>query len=230
LTAWLDEARAALGAIGVQVDGVADGVAHEALLPGCRSVVVFGNGGTALWDAFTVALRDDPTLADHAHPLDTFVARTLEALPAAPSRRWIRCAADEPTFLDFRRLGHDAGLGWSSRLGLLLHPVHGTWLGLRAACLTTELLTPTGPLAGDGPCPDCAAPCAVACPVGAIGADGLDWRASSAFRQRDATCRGGCLSRLACPAGRAHAYGPAQHRYHQDPASRAALLAAAIAR
>lgn len=227
--AWLQQATARLATLGVDRVGVADGAPWTPQLPGCRSVVVLGSGGRGLWEALVRAVRAQPALAHTPHPLDTLVAQAVASLPQDPSRRWVLCGAEAEPALDFRTLGLQAGLGWPSRLGLLLHPEVGPWLGLRAACFTTEALTVTGPLPGPGPCPSCDAPCEAACPIGAVSAAGLDWRASYAFRQRDSTCHVGCHARSACPEGRAHAYGATQHLYHQHPPSREALLALSAA-
>jgi ubiquinone biosynthesis protein len=115
-------------------------------------------------------------------------------------RRWVRCADDVPDAPDFRALARAAGLGWASRLGLLLHPTFGPWIGLRAAVFVPERLAAT-PLSGPSPCADCPAPCVAACPAAAIvdtwdAARCLPWQAA-----RD-TCHGGCLARSACPARR----------------------------
>jgi len=216
-----------LGDVGLNAWGVADGSSYEQVLPGCRSVVVIGSGGTRLWEAFRADLQAHPAhLSEEAHPLDAYVARTLCSLDPEPGqdRRWIRCAADEPDPVDFRPLAREAGLGWRSMLGLLIHPEFGPWLGIRAACFTTEQLTPTGPLPGEGPCPDCHAPCITACPgeamsrppgvLGDLG--GWDVATCSTFHQVSDRCATTCHSRVACPEGFDHRYGEMQRRYHYN--------------
>lgn len=210
-----------LAAIGLNEVGVASGDGVD-VLPGCRSVVVFGSGGPALWSAFTQAIASDPAvLTAHAHPLDRFIARTLAAVdptPEAAHRMWVRCAFDAERFVDFRPLAQGAGLGWPSRLGLLLSPTHGPWLGLRAACFTTEDLPVTGALHGPGPCGTCAAPCEHACPVGAIPSSTgarFNLKACAAHKQAGG-CHGHCTSRQACPHGQASAYPPLEQAYHDD--------------
>lgn len=211
----LDPVTDALAGIGVDLRGVADGRAFDHLLPGCRSVVVFGNGGAALWDSMVEAIRaDNRLLVGTDHPLDDHVQRTLDAAPPSASRRWIRCAATEPVMVDFRSLAVAAGLGHASRMGLLIHPDFGLWNGLRAACFTTEELPVTGPLPGPNPCDGCPAPCADACPGGAFPIHDWDPRVCASFHVASPTCRGSCASRRACPVGADHAYGPLQERYH----------------
>lgn len=225
--AWLQQAQDRLVPMGLNAWGIADGAPWTHVLPGCRAVVVVGSGGPALWTAFVDAVRVAPELATVPDPLDTFVRCAVDALPAAPNRRWVRCAGDADLHVDFRTLAVAAGLGHPSRLGLVLHPTFGPWLGLRAACFVTDALAPTGPLPAPRPCDGCTAPCAAACPVGAVqgrGPDRFDWQASAAFQATDPTCHGGCLARSACPVGAVHAYPPDAHRYHQHAASRRAVL------
>jgi len=210
-----------LASIGLNAVGVASGEGVD-VLPGCRSVVVFGSGGPALWDAFTQACSSDPTvLTAHAHPLDRFIARTLasvDPVPDAAHRMWVRCAFDAERFVDFRPLAQEAGLGWPSRLGLLLSPAHGPWMGLRAACFTTEALPVTGALPGAGPCGPCAAPCEQACPVSAVPASTgvrFDIQACASHKQAGG-CHGHCKARQACPYGLESVYPPLEQAYHDD--------------
>ena len=217
----------ALAPAGLNAIGVADGARWQAQLPGCRSVVVVGSGGPALFAAFQRWLAAAPErLQEHAHPLDAFVAAHLSAVDppgwqGAADRRWAPCAADGPR-VDFRRLAVDAGLGWLSRTGLLLHPEHGLWLGLRAALFTTAELAPTGPLTGPGPCGGCPAPCMQACPGGAMvrsptpgNPSAWDWQACRDFRV-DQPCRARCDVRNACPEGAASRYPALAQHYHND--------------
>ena len=226
-----------LGDAGLQIWGVADGREHQDVLPGCQSVVVIGNGGRALWDGLESAIREDSTrLTGEDHPLDAHVWRLVQAQDPAPdaSRRWIRAAADETTMVAFRSLAVRAGLGHPSRLGLLLHPEYGPWVGLRLACFTTESLPLSGPLSGPSPCDPCPAPCVSACPAGAIGpgkagglADSWDVQICANFHRSSNLCASTCHSRVACPEGAAHAYGERQLTYHNNrPAGRPALAAA----
>jgi epoxyqueuosine reductase QueG len=232
----LESLRGALAPAGLNAIGVADGAGWQDALPGCQSVVVIGSGGPALFAAFQRWLASDPVrLRDAAHPLDDFVAAHLSAIDPAgwggtADRRWAPCAADGPP-VDFRRLAVDAGLGWLSRTGLLLHPEHGLWLGLRAALFTTARLATTGPLPGPGPCGACRAPCLDACPGGAMVRDptpgnpsAWDWQRCRDFRG-DQPCRARCDVRNACPEGAASRYPDLAQRYHNDHAGtgRAAL-------
>lgn len=234
---WAEVVTGSLARAGINVAGVADGSAYSGVLPGCRSVLVFASGGPALWDAFVADLRAEPAhLSGEDHPLDAYVRRAIDAAdpsPPAGRRRWIRCAADEPDPVDFRTLARQAGLGWRSALGLLLHPVHGPWLGLRAACFTVDSLPVASPLAGPGPCGDCPAPCASACPAAAIVPPGGPGRPAS-FRiaacarwniERE-ECGARCAARAACPVGADHRYSPLEFHYHQDRRSGRSALAA----
>jgi epoxyqueuosine reductase len=192
--------------IGVQLHGVADGSGWAHVLPGCRSVVVVGSGGRALWDALVARELRGPD------PLDALVAEAVLEV-GDQGGRWVRCAADEPEPVDFRRLALAAGLGWPSRLGLVLHPVYGPWFALRAAWFTREVLPPTGPLPEPGPCGGCDAPCRSSCPVRAPDPAGFAIGACIAHR-RSGACATACDARRACPVGAAHRYPAEQERYH----------------
>ena len=169
---------AALDGDGLNTWGVAPAAGLGDVLPGARSVLVFGSGGGHLWRGFCTAIVENATtLTNHTHPFDSHVARCVAAadavLDADRPRRWVLCGATEPgtappPFVDFRMLAREAGLGHPSRLGLLMGPVYGPWMGLRAACVLDDALDPTGPLPGDSPCLTCAAPCVPVCPVGAV--------------------------------------------------------------
>ena len=221
---------------GLDRSAVAPGDDLQHLLPGCRAAVVYGSG-RRLWETFLDDLRAHPAhLMAEAHPLDAFVRRLVHAADPSPppSRRWIFCGAagdpHEQTLIDFRMLAHAAGLGWKSRIGLLLHPEAGPWLGLRAACLTTdalETLPVTGSLAGEGPCGGCPAPCVTACPAAAIHpAEGWQVGPCARHQGQSSSCEAGCLSRSACPVGAAHRYDSLQLHYHSHrPTGRAALAA-----
>jgi epoxyqueuosine reductase len=219
---WLTHLANHLAQCGLNTFGIA-AADVGAPLPGARSVVVFASGGPALWEAFGNHLRAHPeALQNEEHPLDRFIAGAILAAPPPPSaHRWIRCAADEPDFLDFRPLAAAAGLGWASRTGLLLHPQHGLWIGLRAALFTEEVLPISGPLPGPGPCAACAASCVRACPVEAVPTG--PFTPSTRFQiQKCAAHRTGdgcpteCGARAACPEGTASRYSTLEVLYHHD--------------
>jgi len=232
----LAAAAARLADAGLNAWGVAPGDAYDHLLPGCRSVMVFASGGGRLWEAFLDDVRAHPGhLSDEQNPLDAFVRRSIEAADpgaAAAGRRWVRCAGDAEVFVDFRPLALAAGLGQHSRLGLLLHPTYGPWMGLRAACFTTEELEPTGPLAAPGPCEGCDAPCAVACAGGAISpSEGIDIRRCSGFHVEtgeEGPCARACHARAACPEGAGHRYSELEIGYHYDRRGGRRRVAAAL--
>ena len=188
----------------------------EALLPGCRSIVVLGSGGSALWQDLAEAVRSDPRrLTEHDHPLEDHVQRRVEEADPHPlGRRWLYAA--DPR-VPMQELALQAGLGTRSRLWLILHPHFGPWMALRAACLTTEVLPLDGPAQHPSPCEACSAPCVAACPAEALSQGDLDWSRCIDHQATVDRCAPLCHSRRACPEGAQHAYSALQQAYHRDP-------------
>lgn len=186
--------------------------------------VVVGSRGASLWERFVEHVRARPEiLASEPHPLDRYVAEEIAALPKLPDRRWV--TADDPS-LPIVSLALAAGLGWQSRLMMMLHPTHGHWVSLRAVCFTTEDLSELclGPLRAPSPCEGCPAPCAIACPGGAVREEGFDLRACARVHALETLCAASCRARDACPVGAEHRYPDLAVRYHTDPAAGRALL------
>jgi len=70
-------------------------------------------------------------------------------------------------------LARRAGLGARGRHGLLITKEYGTWVFLGEIVTTAALpVSESAPLLN--PCEGCAAPCAAACPTGALGTSGFD--------------------------------------------------------
>ncbi len=164
----------------------------EVLLPGARSAIVVGSAGRGLWETFRAAAPHEGE-----HPLDEFVTRALidaeREFEGVRARRFEASFTFEPR-IDFRTLGRRAGLGDVGPFGLLIHPSHGPWFGLRGAWLIDREL-PVAALST--PCRGCVAPC-----VGREGQTTLD-RSTAAMRLR-------------CPLGIASRYGDEQIAYHHD--------------
>ena len=221
-----------LACAGLNVAGVADARAYDLtarpelqadrLLPGARRVLVLGSGGPALWEGMLADLRQDPALlAQSPHPVEDYVARRVaeaDAMLPHGARRWFFTSATAEVHLDFRTLALTAGLGTPSRLGLLLHPVHGPWLGLRAACFLADEGLPVSARLGEGPCAACPAPCVSACPGEAFPEGQWEVGRCSAFHRESSECARSCAARLACPEGGGSRYPEAELRYHYDRA------------
>jgi epoxyqueuosine reductase QueG len=201
--------------------GIQPALHTHTLAPWARSIVVFASGGPALWDALLSDLRQDPShFTESTHPLDDFVKSSLEGVSdvfGGTEHRWIRASADADVHLDFRRLAVIAGLGSPSRLGLVIHPKFGPWMGLRAACFLPIELPASAQVADL--CGDCPAPCVDACQGDAF-VDGR-WEVSRCadFHRRSSLCAVDCDSRLACPVGAEARYSVDERRYHNDRAS-----------
>lgn len=192
---------------------VPSGWQAERLLPAARSVLVVASGGRALFAAF----RTSPEARRERDPLDAYTRRVVAAAAEGLAGPWRALFAFERRggcFADFVALGRAAGLGAGSRLGLLLHPVYGPWLSIRALVLTPRELPETPPLADFAPCRGCPAPCAAACPGGAVAPAGFDVDTCSATRRREPACLTRCAARRACILGPQHAYAPGAEAHH----------------
>lgn len=189
------------------------------LLPEARSALVVASGGRALFAAFR-ASREAQLDAD---PLDAYTRRVVEAAAArlgAPARALFAFEQRGGGFADFVALGRAAGLGAPSRLGLLLHPVYGPWMSIRAVLLTSRSVPETPALRDFAPCDGCPAPCAEACHGSAVGPARFDVEACAAARRREPACRLRCDARRACIVGPEHAYDADAEAHHMRAAAR----------
>ena len=232
---WLEDLRRGLATGGLNHLGVVgadrpDAVARPevrstVIAPGARSVVVVASGGAALWEAMISDLREHPRrFLETEHPLDAFVRRVVGRVTSGQPHPWCYAAWDAALPLDFRTLAVLAGLGAPSRLGLVIHPRWGPWMGLRAACFVPFELPETGP--SPDVCGGCAAPCERACPGQAFVEGRWEVERCSSFHQVSDACSGSCASREACPVGTA--YPPLERLYHDDRAAGRRALRAAL--
>ena len=167
-----------------------------------RTLVLIGNAGTALYDAFFSAGET----TGH-NPLDDWTRRVV--MPIA-ERFGARAAfpSDGPPWLPFQRWAMRAEGVKASPLGVLIHPEFGLWHAYRAALVFDRVLDlPPAPSRAH-PCDTCVArPCLSTCPVGAVTAEGyaVDNCAAHVGSQAGQACRSiGCLARRACPVGAEH--------------------------
>jgi len=222
-----------LDAAGLNLVGVLSADRYDAIVPpawraacvqpGARSALVAASGGRVLWSA----LQSSPELGQSHDPVDTYTRRVTGALAETLTREGYPSAAllafqrRGGAYADFVALGRAAGLGAPSRLGLLLHPVYGPWMSIRAVLLTALVLPETPPLGDYDPCVGCPAPCAEACPGGAPAPGGFDLARCDTTRSQEPGCELNCAARRACVVGTSHAYADeamAHHMAHARPA------------
>ena len=226
---------AALDRHGLNVVGTASIADYDATVPDdarlagrvpqARSVIVIGNGGGAFWNAVEAFAHAHP---DEPDPVDAFTRRTIDAAVAAAGLDGpVLYPFDFPaTPVSFMHLAECAGLGRRSLLGVLIHPVYGPWIALRAAVPLATDVRASRPADGFDPCPGCASrACVDACPAGAVTVAGWHIPTCAAHRAPDHDpCASQCHARVACVVGREHRYPPAALAYHQRRA-RPMLLA-----
>ncbi|MGH7340383.1 MAG: hypothetical protein ACREKH_07825 [Candidatus Rokuibacteriota bacterium] len=199
--------------------GSARGLARH--LDGAESVIVIGNGGGAFWGAYRRFCAARPRYEQRPDPLDDFTREVVDAACAPLARQTPMHVlypfgfAQDP--VSFSRLAALAGLGRESLVGVLVHPVYGPWIALRAAVLVRARLDAGRPADGFDPCPSCSErPCIAACPGGAVEATGWNVPRCGAHRGRpDDPCAARCHARVACVLGPEHRYPEEALAYHQ---------------
>jgi hypothetical protein len=177
------------------------------------TVVLVGNAGKAMWEAFR---REVPELAGK-DPLDSWVDAHLERAAAALGADLV--FATRKPWPPIQRWAMKAGGVHRSPIGILIHPGFGLWHVYRGALMFAERLElPPPPAAESSPCDACAKkPCLSACPADAFTPGAFDMHACVGHVESakgKACTTGGCLARRACPVGRAHAYVPEEGAFH----------------
>ena len=206
---------AALTAAGLTPRGAfhpvaADGVPEVAPGRPAATLVLAGNAGPAIWQAF--AAERDPD----KDTLDNWSKAKLD--PLAAELGGSALYPFEPPYLPFQRWATRAEACRPSPLGMFIHPDYGLWHGYRGAIVLAEKLALPPGDSRPSRCDDCEdKPCLATCPVGAFTAKGYDVSVCAAHLATDAgtDCMGlGCRARRACPAGREYTYAPAQAAFH----------------
>ena len=191
---------------------------------GAESIILTGFAGRAFWDVFNLFLAANPDFKENREDLIDDYTRLIfgrlisgtEAL-SGKGHNFIFPFGNDALELDFVKLGILGGIGVPSILGILLHPVYGTWISLRGAIITdVKFENYDGPLANFDPCPSCTKPCITACPANTVSETGWDWESCMRYRLDSDACSGKCSSRLACPYGQDYAYSSDQITYQHN--------------
>jgi epoxyqueuosine reductase len=216
---WLEPFTRHLAAGGLNLVGCLDVEVARAChrgpapLPPQGSVLLCGSGGTAHWPHVTAADRATP------HPIENAARRAISAALALATDPATLLDAGATLGFDLRALAVHVGWGMlSPYLLMVVHPVYGPWLSIRALVVTTAVLPRSVPLQGFDPCGPCARPCLDACPAGAYRRSATwSFHACAEHRGREREvaqpCDVHCRSRSACVVGTAHAYGPEEQRH-----------------
>lgn len=177
------------------------------------TIVLLGNVGPAMWEAFQRARDSAPALSgldDWTRGVVTTLAVELGARPLFPF--------DGPPYWPFQRWAQLAEPVYPSPLGVLIHPTYGLWHAYRAALLLARRLDAPPRDEAPSPCDACVdRPCLRACPAGAFSPAGYDVPACVAHLRgapEPACMTSSCLARRACPVGHDYIYPAPQREHH----------------
>jgi hypothetical protein len=208
-SAILTEVAEALAGHGLILRGGFHPGSEEAELAGIGTVVLVGNAGPAMWQAFAPHIDGAP------NPLNRWTRRVIEPVARKFGARAVFPFGEPPS--PFQRWAKRAECLHQSPLGILIHPEYGLWHAWRAALFFEERLALAARPEAPSPCESCVdKPCLSACPVGAFSRAGYDVEACAGHLDGPAAdCLSiGCRARNACPVGGAWRYPEAQLRFH----------------
>jgi epoxyqueuosine reductase QueG len=197
--------------------------------PGCRSIVVIGNGGADFWSTYKAHAAKTPGWLQRDNPLDDFTCEVIEKQIVMPIQaEGVRCftvypfGSGGPT-LNFMQLAMLAGLAAPSIIGVVVHPVFGPWIAFRAALLLDSEIDHPGDAIGFDPCPTCSSrSCISACPAAAVSFPS-GWNIPKCLAHRveaHPDCADRCHARVACVLAPDRRYPDDELAYHQARALR----------
>lgn len=180
--------------------------------PGSATLVLLGPREPG----FRAHLNAAPELRDGIpDPVDRWSTRVIGALADTLGARAV-FPFTGPPWPPFIAWATRTGRVWPSPVSLLVHDTMGLMLSIRGALAFDTHIVPPPPRV-PRPCATCAAPCATACPVGALGPGGYDTARCHAHLDTaagHACLTQGCAARRACPISAAYVHDPAQSAHH----------------
>ena len=199
------------------IPGLAAALAAErlflsgALHDGDRTILLLSPAEPGFW----AHLKTSPEWADGGpDPVDRWSERVIGALAAAHGGQAL-FPFGGPPYHPFYQWALASGAFFAAPIRLLVHPEMGLWASLRGAIALPGRMALPAPAAN--PCTGCPAPCATACPAGAVGRAGYDVPACHAYlntAEADSCLSGGCLARRACPASASYGRLAEQSAWH----------------
>lgn len=175
---------------------------------GTRTVLMLG----PLEPGFWAHVREKADWS-HPDPIDDWSRRTIGQIACDLGAKAL-FPFGGPPYHPFYAWALRTGRTWDSPIRLLVHGTQGLMVSFRGALALKERVDLPPPL--PRPCDTCPAPCATACPAGALTLSGYDVPACHAWLEtQGAECLGGgCLARRACPLSQAYARLGEQSAYH----------------
>ncbi len=184
-----------------------------------ETLVILGNAGPEMWQAFVAACENGPKIRNTPDPLDSWNAAMMKTLADAFGAEPLS-PFEGPPYPPFQRWARRAADVYSSPIGMLIHHEYGLWHAYRGALAFGRRLDLPPRPAHPNPCASCAdKPCLGTCPVSAFTPSSFDDLACAGHvtSRRGTSChKRACLARRACPVGREYAYVPAQAEFHMD--------------
>ena len=216
----LEATRGALGDAGFNLTGTLPRAEYDARVPdawradrvhpGCRGVLVVGNGGRVLWPIFVAS----PEAELRRNPLDRYTRRVLRDVADGVSAGFaLYSDKRDDSYLPLTALAECCGFGSPGRVGVLIHREFGPWISIRGALFLNEAVPFAEPSPFD-PCHGCPAPCATACHGRVVGPETVDVEGCFRTKLTDRRCRAACDARSACVVGPEHAFSAEQIAHH----------------
>ena len=195
----------------------ADNVPAQATGEPSTSLLLFGQAGNSIWPQFS---RSSELADGQPHPMDRWSKRIGSLLAKSLGGQLLLPFGDAPhhPFISWAMRAEDVQ---PSRLGMLIHPVHGLWHAYRFAITLAEPVSGLAQVQSSKRiCDSCNdKPCLTTCPVNAFDGTSYDVQLCVEYLRDNPECAcraSGCVARDACPEGQNSRYDKEQRQFHMQ--------------